>query len=79
MKILFDNVNIFSNSCPNHFGTKLIKYLDKQGNQCLLPPQEGADIKLAFIESTQIIETLPLVLRLDGIYFDPDQTWVERS
>ena len=50
MKILLDNVNVFSNSGPNHFGSKLIKYLDKRGNQCMLPPQEGADVNLAFNE-----------------------------
>ena len=79
MKILLDNVNIFSNSGPNHFGTKLIKYLDARGNRCMLPPQEGADVRLAFIESRQIIKAEPMVLRLDGIYFDPDQNYKLRN
>jgi glycosyltransferase involved in cell wall biosynthesis len=79
MNILLDNVNIFSTSGPNHFGSKLIKYLDRRGNKCMLPPQEGADIKLTFIESTQIIETTPMVLRLDGIYFDPEQNYKLRN
>ena len=79
MNILLDNVNIFSTSGPNHFGSKLIKYLNRRGNKCMLPPQEGADIKLTFIESTQIIETTPMVLRLDGIYFDPEQNYKLRN
>ena len=79
MNILLDNVNIFSTSGPNHFGAKLIKYLDRAGHQCLLPPQDGADIKLSFIKSQQIIKTEPLVLRLDGIYFDPDQDYSLRN
>ena len=79
MNILLDNVKIFSKSGPNHFGTKLIKYLDRLGNRCMLPPQDGADIKLSFIETRQIIKTEPLVLRLDGIYFDPDQNYELRN
>ena len=79
VNILFDNVNIFSNSGPNHFGSKLIKYLKKRGNECMVPPQEGADIKLSFIETQQIIKTEPLALRLDGIYFDPDQNYELRN
>ena len=79
MNILFDNVNILSRSGPNHFGTKLIKYLDRSGHNCLVPPQEGADIKLSFIETQQIIKTEPLVLRLDGIYFDPEQSYELRN
>ena len=75
MNILLDNVNIFSKSGPNHFGAKLVKYLDRLGNKCMLPPQDGADVKLSFIETRQIIKTEPLVLRLDGIYFDPDQNY----
>ena len=79
MKILFDNVNVSSKSGPNHFGSKLIKYLGAQGNKCMLPPQEGADIKLSFIETRQMIKTEPMVLRLDGIYFDPDQNYNLRN
>jgi len=79
MNILFDNVNVFSRSGPNHFGSKLIKYLDRLGHRCMVPPQEGADIKLAFIETQQIIKTEPMVLRLDGIYFDPDQVYELRN
>ncbi len=79
MNVLFDNVNIMSRSGPNHFGTKLIKYLDRLGHRCLVPPQDGADIKLSFIETRQIVKTEPLVLRLDGIYFDPDQNYELRN
>ena len=79
MNILLDNVNVFSKSGPNHFGTKLIKYFDRLGHRCMLPPQEGADIKLSFIETRQIIKTEPMVLRLDGIYFDPDQNYELRN
>jgi len=45
----------------------------------MLPPQEGADIKLTFIESNQIVKTGPMVLRLDGIYFDPEQNYKLRN
>ncbi len=45
----------------------------------LYPHQEGADIKLSFIETQQIIKTEPLILRLDGIYFDPDQDYELRN
>jgi glycosyltransferase involved in cell wall biosynthesis len=45
----------------------------------MVPPQDGSDIKLSFIETQQIIKTEPMVLRLDGIYFDPDQRYETRN
>ena len=75
MNIFFDNVNPVSRTGPNHFGSKLATYLEKRGNTCLFLPQEKAEVRLSFIESTINFQHLPTVLRLDGIYFDPDQNY----
>ena len=78
MNIFLDNVKLGSQTGPNHFGAKLHKYLLKQGHtvratgagrsdQDKLP-----DIQLSFIErNTKLNSEIPLVQRLDGIYFDP--------
>lgn len=71
MKILLDNVNLNSTTGPNHFGKKLKKSLESFGHTCDLTVPDP-DVQLSFIE-TNIHSTLaPLVLRLDGIYFDTD-------
>jgi len=73
MKVLLDNVNLNSTSGPNHFGSKLNKYISRLGSELVSHPSAAApDIQLSFIES--FIDTnLPLVQRLDGIYFDIDK------
>mgnify|MGYP001291039055 CR=1 FL=1 len=72
MKIFLDNVNLNSTSGPNHFGTKLNKYISRLGATCTTNLDESSlDVQLSFIESIQN-SNLPLVQRLDGIYFDID-------
>ena len=68
MNIFLENVNLNSNSGPNYFAQKLTKYLGLRGasfNNSL-----KHDIKLAFIESHGHRPDLPMVQRLDGIYFN---------
>ncbi len=75
MNIVFENVNLSSSSGPNHFASKLVKYLEKRGNRCLASFTPDTDVKLTFIESFQKDFFKPSVLRLDGIYFDPSQNY----
>lgn len=69
MKILLDNVNLKSSSGPNHFGNKIKKYLEKIDNVCDISVN-NPDVQLSFIAATRYNKEIPLVQRLDGIYFD---------
>ena len=68
MKLLLDNVDIKSSTGPNHFGKKLAKYLTKLGVE--INNSKKPDIKLSFIETRNHSPDIPLVQRLDGIYFN---------
>jgi len=70
MNIFLDNVAIGSSTGPNHFGTKLLKYLKKQGHRCYTIPIPPPEIQLSFIEANSNNLSVPVVQRLDGIYFD---------
>ena len=70
MNILLDNVDLNSNTGPNSFGKKIRKYLGKLG--CGFAPKY--DVQLSFITRNKK-NTLPLVLRLDGIYFNSAQNY----
>lgn len=67
MNIYMDNVNFESQSGPNHFGTKLKKYLEKLNVKV---NKSSPDLQLSFIESMRRYPRIPLVQRLDGIYFN---------
>lgn len=68
MNLLLENVNLNSNSGPNHFAQKLKNYLSLRGVTFnnFMPH----DKKLTFIESTWNRTDLDMYLRLDGIYFN---------
>lgn len=68
MNILLENVNLNSNTGPNYFGQKLIKYLSLRNVSFnnMLP----YDIKLSFIESFSNTPNIPLFQRLDSIYYN---------
>ena len=72
MNVHLENVNLNSNSGPNHFASKVVKYLKRGGvsfDNCLRP-----DARLCFIESHRaIFDNVPLIQRLDGIYFNKEQ------
>tara|TARA_A100001515_G_scaffold22592_2_gene17352 strand:+ start:20776 stop:21714 length:939 start_codon:yes stop_codon:yes gene_type:complete len=78
MNILLDNVNLDSTSGPNHFGKKLKTRLDSIGHRCLTGMSQP-DIQLSFIETHMPMPLAPLVLRLDGIYFDTDADFVSQN
>ena len=71
MRVLFDNVNFYSNSGPNSFAKKLAKEIT--GADCQIV-HENPDVQLSFIQATKNLGK-PIVQRLDGIYFNIDQDW----
>lgn len=72
MKIFLDNVNLNSSSGPNTFGKRLKNQIQKLGDQFRFDDTDP-DVQLSFITATRKIA--PLVLRLDGIYFNTRQDW----
>ena len=78
MNILLDNVNLSSTSGPNHFGRKLKLGFEAAGHTC------QADVanphtQLSFIETRKHTVDVPLVLRMDGIYFDTESDFVSQN
>ena len=70
MNIHLENINLQSTSGPNHFASKLTKYLDATFDTGQRP-----DIRLCFIETHRAQNNIPLVQRLDGIYFNKAQNY----
>ena len=71
MNIHLENVNLQSTSGPNHFASKLIKYMGASFDSNKTP-----DARLCFIETyNPKIENVPLIQRLDGIYFNLEQPY----
>lgn len=71
MNIHLENINLQSTSGPNHFASKLIKHMDASFDLGKNP-----DARLCFIETHKPkIENIPLIQRLDGIYFNLEQPY----
>jgi len=68
MNIYLENVDLSSRTGPNYFAQKLMKYMNMRGT--LFDPSLPYDLKLTFIESQWHHQDLPMVQRLDGIYFN---------
>ena len=73
MNIHLENVDVSSNSGPNSFGRKLVKYMGDVGHTFNL--FQKAEFSLAFIQSVKEEHSEPLIQRLDGIYFNTDQNY----
>ena len=72
MNIHLDNVSLDSSTGPNSFGRKLVKYMEKSGHT--FDFTKSGDISLAFIQANRE-HSIPLVQRLDGIYFNTSQDY----
>jgi len=68
MNLFLENVDLGSTSGPNYFARKLVKYLEPRG--VMFTPQLPYNLKLTFIESSGQRQDLPMIQRLDGIYFN---------
>ena len=75
MNVHFENVNLSSTSGPNHFASKILRYL--QSLDVTFQQDRFPDARLCFIESYRgNFDEVPLVQRLDGIYFNSSQDYL---
>lgn len=77
MKIFTHNFNPQSNSGPNKFTRTLFQKLIKD-EKVSLSNQEEADIEFCVIQQ-QVYKVKPMVLRLDGIYFNSEQDFNQQN
>ena len=77
MKIFTHNFNPNSNSGPNKFTRTLLNRMtrDQKVSICI---QEKADVEFCLIQQ-HVRKVKPMVLRLDGIWFNSDQDYVQQN
>lgn len=73
MKVFTHNFNPNSNSGPNKFTRTLFNQLIKD-KKVKISNQEEADVEFCLIQQ-QVHKVKPMVLRLDGIWFNSDQDY----
>ena len=76
MRILFDHVDWNSTAGPHWFARKLADYLYRNGHAI---NQQDSDVQLSFVIATQVIESLPLIQRLDGIWYNTEVDYVKMN
>jgi glycosyltransferase involved in cell wall biosynthesis len=74
VKIQFNNVDFSSRSGPNGFGLKLARQFQKMGHEIV---STNSDVALNFIQG--YVPGTKNVLRLDGIYFNTSQNWMQMN
>lgn len=74
MRIHIDNVQWNSRSGPNSFANNLAIAFSHAGHT-LVEQHENPDVRLAFIHTTTF-DNVPLVQRLDGVWFNSAQNFV---
>jgi len=74
MNVFLHNFNPGSNSGPNKFCRQLFETLVKDYNVKIVTQQNDADIEFVSI-NLQFEPVKPVVIRLDGIYFNSDQDY----
>jgi hypothetical protein len=79
VRILFDGVSLESSSGPNSFAKQLWKALQIKGHNCTSVTPYDPDIQLTFIQSTIGRKVAPLVLRLDGVWHNSAQNWLQMN
>jgi glycosyltransferase involved in cell wall biosynthesis len=67
MNIFFDHVDWNSSAGPHWFAAKLAVAMSKKGHEIT---HDNPDVQLAFVEMTQQMDGVPLVQRLDGIWYN---------
>ena len=76
MNILFDNVDWNSTAGPHWFGRKLASHLNQNGHGI---NTGNDDVQLSIVMASQKREGLPLIQRLDGIYYDTAKDYVQMN
>ena len=74
MKVFTHNFNPNSNSGPNKFSRTLFNSLIKNKDVSITNNQSDADVEFCLIQQ-QVHKVKPMVLRLDGIWFNSDQDY----
>ena len=74
MKVFPHNFNPHSNSGPNKFTRTLFAALIRGGKISVVSDQRQADVEFCLIQQ-QAYKVKPMVLRLDGIWFNSDQDY----
>ncbi len=78
MKVFCHNFNPSSNSGPNKFSRQLFSSLIVNKKLELINNQKDADLEFALI-SMSCEKRKPMILRLDGIYFNSEQDFQEQN
>ena len=78
MNILFDNVDWNSTAGPHWFGRKLADHLRKNGHT-INPALSECQVQLSIVMASQKHQGLPLIQRLDGIYYDTTKDYVQMN
>ena len=78
MKIFAHNFNPDSNSGPNKFTRQLFNQLKKEHGVSNTANQQEADVEFCLIQQVAH-KVKPMVLRLDGIYFNSDQHFTKQN
>ena len=78
MKVFCHNFNPSSNSGPNKFSRQLFSKLIVNKKLEVINNQQDADLEFALI-SMSCEKRKPMILRLDGIYFNSDQNYQEQN
>jgi len=78
VRVLFDGVQLNSTSGPNTFAKHLWRALELKGHVCTTVCNSNPvpDIQLTFIQSAIGKKIAPMVLRLDGAWFNSEQNWL---
>ena len=72
MRIYFDNVDFGASNGPNNYAQKLAHKLTLLGHE-IVGLNDEPDAQISFIQVVN--KVAPMLLRLDGIYFNSDQDW----
>lgn len=78
MKIFSHNFNPKSNSGPNKFTRQLFNQMQKEYGVSYTNNQQEADVEFCLIEQVAH-KVKPMVLRLDGIWFNSEQNYKEQN
>ena len=78
MKIFAHNFNPRSNSGPNKFTRQLFNQMQKDYDISYTINQQEADVEFCLIQQAAH-KVKPMVLRLDGIWFNSDQNYKEQN
>ena len=78
MKVFPHNFNPHSNSGPNKFTRQLFKRLNNDFGVISTNSQQDADVEFCLIQQ-QLHKVKPMLLRLDGIYFNSDQDYITQN